>query len=212
VSGRIGGPDVLHQGLRGPEARRDLGKKRRIDLIARHVGLKVALGELGELANHAGQRHALHAPLHTPLQRASGEDPHLDEGNFRKLQLCHGVFFAAAPRREHDMDLVVGRCDVDRLFDAGAPGRCRPGVNDACGSQDRDPAENPEAGIERFLCELLTARDADLHLDPVVREVRRGLRRYSLTDHAAWHWIDGRSADLQAEPAQRHDSHTRSTS
>src|SRR5262245_9062110 len=178
---------------------RGSGEDFAVDLRPVEVRHHHAGGELGDLARHADEDDALDAGRRGSSQRDAGEVADLDAAHVvqRRVQPGRGAL-GPAPSGEQDGALALGGGDVDLLHDRGAICGGREGTHDSGGPEDRDAADDPEAGVRRLRRHRLAARHRDRHDHRLVGDlVERG------PDHALGHRIDRGCADGQAETRLR---------
>ncbi len=94
--------------------------------------------------------------------------------------------------------------NVDAAMDRGDPRRAGVGHNNPGGAEDRQPADDAEAAVERLRGQRLAVRDGDLHFHVARVAMRRGDFGDGLADHLTRHGIDRRLARRDGKPRPRH--------
>ena len=178
------------------------------------MGDGLALGDLGELADHQSKDHQPDALRHGFVQRIAQEIAHLNKAGIRQLgavttHLAHGKGLAApAGGKHHDVVAGDGR-HLDALHHAGTPGAGGIRPHDAAGPQDADATQDAQSCVGGLPGHVLAAGHADGHLQSVLGQQRARHFLQVLRDVGTRYRIDGRPTDFQPQAGQRDGAHTR---
>ena len=166
-----------------------------------------ALGELGHLADAAGDGDALHGMGAQIFEHAADEIAHVDQRDLGQVvQFLDGRFGRRAgragdlreARRAGDIDAAINRMD---------PGRAGIGHDDAGGAEDRQSADDAEPPVEGLGGQRLAAGNGDLDLDIAGIAVGRGNLGDSIAQHLARHGVNGGLAGRNGKARARHRAH-----
>ena len=190
-----------------PRLSASLREHAEIDRAAPRMQVEQALGELGHLADAAGDGDARHGVRAQIFEHAADEIAHVDQRGFGKVvQLLHGGLGSRAGR-SGDMRKARGAGDVDAAMDRMDPGRAGIGHDDAGGAEDRQSADDAEPPVEGLGGQRLAAGNGDLDLD--VAGIAVGGRNLGngIAQHLARHGVDGGLARRNGKARPRHRAH-----
>ncbi len=166
-----------------------------------------ALGELGHLADAAGDGDARHGVRAQIFEHAADEIAHVDQRDLgQAVQLLHRGLGGRAGRAG-DVGEARGARDIDAAMDRMDPGRAGIGHDDAGGAEDRQAADDAEPPVEGLGGQRLAAGNGDLDLDVAGIAVGGGDLGDGLAQHLARHRVDGRLARRNGKARPRHRAH-----
>ncbi len=168
------------------------GEETEVHLAAGRMQVHRAGGELGEFCKTACDGHALDRVAGEVFEEAAGKVAHVDHGVVREAERRLRGSFGRGACGGGDVGQTSGAGDIDAAVDGMDPRGAGVGIDDACGAQNGEAADNAEPRVPGFGREFGAAWDADAHDD--VRDAARDFaqRRF---DHGAGDGVDRGFAD-----------------
>ena len=147
----VGGENALGEGFGTAGALGELGEDCEIDLPTPRMEIEQSLRELRHLAYTTGNGDARDRMSPQIFQHAADEIAHVDQRDLLQvMQLLHRRFGSSAGRAG-DMGEACGAGDIDAAMDRVDPGRAGIGNDDPCRAEDREPADDAEAAVQKSL-------------------------------------------------------------
>ena len=166
-----------------------------------------ALGELGHLADAAGDGDARHGMRAQIFQHAADEIAHVDQRGLGQVVQFLDCGLGCRAGRAGDLREARGASDIDAAMDRMDPSRAGIGHDDAGGAEDRQSADDAEPSVEGLGRERFAAGNGDLDLDIAGVAVGRRNLRDGLAQHLARHGIDGGLAGRNGKAGPRDHAH-----
>ncbi len=191
-----------------PSPRRPEVEPPEVNLRARGVQVGRTLRELGDLADAAADRQPGNRMFRQVLEHAARKVAHVEHGVVRhRVMRLHDLFGCLARASGHMLE-PVGARDIDAAVNRRDPGRAGIRANDSGRAENRDPADDAEAGIPGLLGKFPPARHRDRHADVGTSAKSDGFAPDGLGNHFPGNRIDRRFARRQRQtgPGNRSDA------
>src|SRR6185437_7984115 len=180
-----------------------LGERHEVDRTAFGVKIEQPLGELGHLADAAGNGHPRHRMAAQIFQHAADEVAHVDQGYLGEAAHSLHRPLGLRTRRASDMREPRRARDVDSAPDRLDPGRAGIRNDDSRGAEDREATNDTEPAVHRLGGQRLPAWNGDLDLDIAWITVCRGDLGNRRAYHLPRHRVDGGLARRHRESRTR---------